>query len=130
MGKSKRNPSISADVSHQSKLEHQTAHQMNVIMAERQNSEGSDRSHLRAWTESLDNAAAFGCKGFLDMPRKIADSEPGQGKGAEVHTQGLTAHPGAAALPWKTDGICMSGNFWLWGEGALLLAAPAMSVKL
>lgn len=61
---------------------------------------GSDRSCLLVWTESLDNVVAFGCKAFLDMPRKIADSEPGQGEGAEAHTQGFTAHSEAGALPW------------------------------
>lgn len=100
MGKEKQDPSISADVSNQSELEHQTAHQMNFIMSESQNNEGSDRSCLLVWTESLDNVVAFGCKAFLDMPRKVADSEPGQGERAEAHTQGFTAPPEAGAPPW------------------------------
>lgn len=83
------------------KAEHQTAHQMNLFMSESQNNEGSDRSCLLVWTESLDNVVAFGCKTFLDTPRKIADSEPGQGEGAETHTLILiTAHSEAGALPW------------------------------
>lgn len=71
---------------------------MNLIMSESQNNEGSDRSCLLVWTESLDNVVAFGCKAFLNMPRKIADSEPGQEMGAETHTQGFTAHPEAGDL--------------------------------
>lgn len=51
---------------------------MNLIMAESQNNEGRDRSSLLVWTESFDNVVASGCKGFLDMPRKTADSEPGK----------------------------------------------------
>ena len=60
----------------------------------------------------MGNVVAFGCKGFLDMPRKIADSEPGQGgRGggvarlihrASLLTQRLELFPGSWAwLPQK-----------------------------
>lgn len=83
----------------------------------------------------MSNVVAFGCKGFLDMPRKIADSEPGQGgrDGGVVRlihrvsllTQRLGLFWGFWAwLSQKPNGICMIGNFWLWGGDCSVASSP------